>query len=225
MQDKLLGTVPPAGGVTLVGLRVHVRPVLGKTVAVRATAWLNVPMLETVIVEVAAAPARAVADVALAATPKLLVTGTVTVTIAVRLWVWVVGVEVASVAVPVSVTVQVTVEVAVPPNVTTSVKEWPAVKDTDVEAGVTVSPVQPVPATEEDMATGPANPAAVTSAESSDGLLPTVNVSVTVPPEVNETAPPVIDCVTLKSCGRTVIVRVTAFVPLGNVPVARVVTA
>ena len=52
--------------VTLVGFRVHVRPVAGDTVAVRATAPLNPLTAVTVIVEVAVPPTLIEAEVGLA---------------------------------------------------------------------------------------------------------------------------------------------------------------
>jgi len=69
--------VPPAGGVTLAGVREHVRPA-GLTEAVKATAWLNVPTEVTVIVDVPATPAFTVTEVGLAeiwkSDPELIVT-------------------------------------------------------------------------------------------------------------------------------------------------------
>jgi len=56
--------------VTLVGVRVQVRPVAGDTVAVRATTPLKPWRAVTVIVEVPEAPARTVTAVGLAAIVK-----------------------------------------------------------------------------------------------------------------------------------------------------------
>lgn len=70
----------PAGGVTLAGVRLHVRPA-GLTDEVRATAWLNEPTEVTVIVEVPATPAFAVTEVGLAESVKSADELIVTVTI------------------------------------------------------------------------------------------------------------------------------------------------
>jgi len=56
--------------VTLVGVRVQVKPVAGETVAVRETIPLNPFCAVTVTVEVPAAPARIVTAVGLAAIVK-----------------------------------------------------------------------------------------------------------------------------------------------------------
>jgi len=72
--------VLPAGGVTLAGVRVQVRPA-GLTEEVRATAWLNVPDEVTVIVDVPATPAFTVTEVGLADSRKSAVLGIVTVTV------------------------------------------------------------------------------------------------------------------------------------------------
>jgi hypothetical protein len=68
LQDSV--DVPEVPRVTLVGVRVHVRPVAGETVSVRATVpakpWSEV----TVIVEVPDAPARTVTLVGLATIVK-----------------------------------------------------------------------------------------------------------------------------------------------------------
>ncbi len=65
---------------TLAGLRVHVRPA-GLTDEVRATAWLNVPLEVTVIVDVPATPALTVTEVGLAEIWKSAVLAIVTVTL------------------------------------------------------------------------------------------------------------------------------------------------
>jgi len=56
--------------VTLVGVRVQVRPVAGETVEANVTVPVNPWTAVTVIVEVPAAPARIVTVVGLAATVK-----------------------------------------------------------------------------------------------------------------------------------------------------------
>jgi hypothetical protein len=62
--------VPDVPRTTLVGLRVHVRPVAGETEEVRATVPVN-PLVEvTVIVDVPAVPARTVTLVGLAVIVK-----------------------------------------------------------------------------------------------------------------------------------------------------------
>lgn len=68
VQDSV--EVPDVPRVTLVGVRVQVRPVLGETAEVRATVPANPCRDATVIVEVAAEPARTVAEVGLAVTEK-----------------------------------------------------------------------------------------------------------------------------------------------------------
>ena len=65
LHERVDVAVLPAGGVTLVGVRLQVRPA-GLSAEVRATAWLNVPTDVTVIVEVPATPAFAVTEVGLA---------------------------------------------------------------------------------------------------------------------------------------------------------------
>jgi len=72
--------VPPAGGVTLAGVREQVRPA-GLTEAVRATAWLNVPDEDTVIVDDPATPALTVTEVGLAEIWKSAVLAMVTATL------------------------------------------------------------------------------------------------------------------------------------------------
>jgi hypothetical protein len=62
--------VPEVPSVTLVGLRVHVRPVAGEIVSVRATVPVNPLTDATVMVEVPATPALTVTLVGLAATVK-----------------------------------------------------------------------------------------------------------------------------------------------------------
>ena len=79
LQDSVDVAVPPAGGVTLVGLSVQVRPVVGLTLAVSATAWLKVPCELTVIVDVPAAPASTVTVVGLAVRVKPAEDWTITV--------------------------------------------------------------------------------------------------------------------------------------------------
>jgi hypothetical protein len=66
VQDKV--DVPDP--VTLVGVRVHVRPVAGDTVVARLTVPLKPLRAVTVTVEVPEAPARIVTVVGLAATVK-----------------------------------------------------------------------------------------------------------------------------------------------------------
>jgi hypothetical protein len=62
--------VPEVPRVTLVGVSVHVRPVAGEIVSVRATVPVNPWSEVTVIVEVPLALARTVTVVGLAATVK-----------------------------------------------------------------------------------------------------------------------------------------------------------
>jgi hypothetical protein len=69
-QDRV--EVPEVPRVTLVGVRVQVRPVEGDTAAVRATVPVKPWTAVTVIVEVPEAPARIVTLVGLAATVKSL---------------------------------------------------------------------------------------------------------------------------------------------------------
>jgi hypothetical protein len=57
--------------VILVGLRVHVRPVAGETVSVKATVPVKPFVAATVIVEVAGVPTTAFTAVGLAVTVKL----------------------------------------------------------------------------------------------------------------------------------------------------------
>ena len=70
LQLSVEVAVPPAGGVTLAGDRVHVNPA-GLTEEVNVTAWLNVPDEVTVIVEVPATPALTDTVVGLADIAKL----------------------------------------------------------------------------------------------------------------------------------------------------------
>jgi hypothetical protein len=56
--------------VTLVGVKVQVKPVVGLMLEVKLTAPVNPPSAVTVMVEVPEAPARTVAVVGLAATVK-----------------------------------------------------------------------------------------------------------------------------------------------------------
>src|SRR2546425_1105263 len=58
-------TEPPEGVVTLVGFKLHVKPVDGDTNAVNDTALLNPFKLDTVIVEVPAVPALTLTEVGL----------------------------------------------------------------------------------------------------------------------------------------------------------------
>ena len=104
--------------------------------------------------------------------------------------------EVVREAVPVSVTEKVVVVVTVPLKVTTSVNFCPATRVTGVVVGVTVRPVPPLIV--DDIATGPANPAAVTPAPAPEGRLPMVRVSVADPPDAKLIVGPV-DDVMLKS--------------------------
>lgn len=69
--------------VTLVGLREHVKPVTGETVATRLTVPVKPPMEATVIVEMPEAPATTVKLVGLAAMEKSTTT-TLNVTVAER---------------------------------------------------------------------------------------------------------------------------------------------
>jgi hypothetical protein len=68
---------------TLFGVRIQVRPVLGVIVVVRATVPVNVPLAATVIVEVAAVPALTVTMIgfALRLMPGGIVTGILAVTV------------------------------------------------------------------------------------------------------------------------------------------------
>jgi hypothetical protein len=69
LHESVDVAVLPAGGVTLAGVREHVRPA-GLTEEVRATAWLNVPTEVTVIADVPATPAFTVTEVGLAESVK-----------------------------------------------------------------------------------------------------------------------------------------------------------
>jgi len=76
-------------------------------------------------------------------------------------------------------------------------------------ASVTVRPEPPVMVV--DNVTGPANPALFTAAAAPEGRLPMVRVSVAELPEAKATGVPTgvpFDVVTLKLCGRTLIVIV-----------------
>jgi hypothetical protein len=77
--DPLQDRVEVPDPVTLVGVRVQVKPVAGETVAVRETIPLNPFRAVTVIVEVPEAPARTVTVAGLAAIVK---SWTVKVTVA-----------------------------------------------------------------------------------------------------------------------------------------------
>jgi hypothetical protein len=65
-QESVDVAEPPEDVVTLVGLRLHVRPVDGDIDALNDTALLNPFRLEIVIVEVPAVPALTVTEVGLA---------------------------------------------------------------------------------------------------------------------------------------------------------------
>jgi len=75
VHDRVLVPEP----VTLVGVSVHVKPVVGETVAARLTTPLNPWSAVTVIVEVPAVPALTLTAVGLAVTVKSWI---VTVTVA-----------------------------------------------------------------------------------------------------------------------------------------------